>query len=95
MIREDYDTKSTPFSRISQFLISGLISGSNVLRAAWVLLTPIVHCYEDKQGNTIHGKGFGTGLLFFFGRLDRLKTAIEQQIVDDLKAPGQKEGQVH
>ena len=71
------------------------VSGRNVLGATWVLLTPIVHFYEDKQGNTIHGKGFGTGLLFFFRRLDRLKTAIEQQIVNDLKAPGQKEGKIH
>jgi hypothetical protein len=72
-----------------------MTSGRNGLGATWVLLTPIVHFYEDKQGNTIYGKGFGTGLLFFFGRLDRLKTAIEQQIIDDLKAPGQKEGQIH
>jgi hypothetical protein len=71
------------------------VSGSNVLGATWVLLTPIVHFYEDKQGNTIHGKGFGTGLLFFFGRFDRLKTAIEHQVVNDLKSTRQKEGQIH
>ena len=34
-------------------------------------------------------------VLFFFGRLDRLETAIEQQVINDLKSTRQKEGQIH